>query len=132
MPASASPVCDRIRDTARGMAGLDLLVLFGSRARGDAHDASDWDFGYLATSSADIPGLLASLVEITRSDRVDLADLSRGSGVLRFHAARDGRLLYERVRGSWTAFRLEAAHFWCDMAPIFGPAHAEVLARLDR
>lgn len=127
----SSRILDRIRDSARGTAGLELLVLFGSRARGDAHDVSDWDFGYLARPAADITGLLAALVEITGSDRVDLVDLSRASGVLRFQAARDGQMLYEQTPGRGNAFRLEAAHFWCDMAPVFGPAHADVLARLD-
>jgi hypothetical protein len=32
--------------------GLDVLALFGSRARGDARDTSDWDFGYLAAALA--------------------------------------------------------------------------------
>jgi predicted nucleotidyltransferase len=122
----------RVRAAARHARGLELLVLFGSRARGDAHAGSDWDFGYLATPSADVTGLLTTLVEITGSDRVDLVDLARAGGVLRFRAARDGQVLYERGPGLGNAFRLEAAHFWCDMAPVFGPAHADVLARLDR
>src|SRR3972149_1487614 len=76
MSAAALPVVlERIRDMARQADGLELLVLFGSRARGDAHAASDWDFGYLATPTADITGLLAALVEIAGTDRVDLVDL---------------------------------------------------------
>jgi predicted nucleotidyltransferase len=128
----SSRMFDRIRDAARNVPGLELLVLFGSRARGDAHAASDWDFGYLAAPATDIIGLLAALVEITGSDRVDLVDLARASGVLRFRAARDGQMLHEQTSGNGNTFRLEAAHFWCDMAPVLGPAHADVLARLDR
>jgi uncharacterized protein YutE (UPF0331/DUF86 family)/predicted nucleotidyltransferase len=123
---------ERIGGMTRQADGLQLLVLFGSRARGDAHAASDWDFGYLATPAADITGLLAALVEIAGTDRIDLVDLARASGVLRFRAARDGQVVHEHTPGRWSEFRLEAAHFWCDMAPVFGAAHADVLARLDR
>jgi predicted nucleotidyltransferase len=124
-------VVDAIRAAARRTAGLELLMLFGSRARGDARSASDWDFGYLGTPEADITALLAALVELTGSDRVDLADLGRASGVLRFRAARDGQLLHEGRPGLGDEFRLQAAGFWCDMAPILGPGLEEVLARLD-
>lgn len=133
MADPASPaVLDEIRAAARRVPGLELLMLFGSRARGDAHARSDWDFGYLATPAADVTTLLSALVELTGSDRVDLADLGRASGVLRFRAARDGQLLHECRPGLGDEFRLQAADFWCDMAPIFGPGHEEVLARLDR
>lgn len=133
MSADAMPVIlERIRNMAGQADGLELLVLFGSRARGDARAASDWDFGYLATPTADIAGLLAALVEIAGTDRVDLVDLDRASGVLRFRAARDGWVVYEHTPGRGNAFRLDAAHFWCDMSPVFAPGHADVLARLDR
>ncbi len=131
-PDATAGLLEPLRNAARRASGLELLVLFGSRARGDAHTGSDWDFGYLATPAADITALLSTLVELTGSDRVDLVDLARAGGVLRFRAARDGRVLYEGTPGRGDAFRLEATHFWCDMAPIFGPGHADVLARLDR
>jgi predicted nucleotidyltransferase len=125
-------VLERIRDLASRSPGLELLILFGSRARGDVHVRSDWDFGYLATRRADLPALMSTLVETTGSDRVDLVDLRRASGVLRFRAARDGQVIYESQAGLGTRFRLEAAHFWCEMAPILQPALEEVLTRLDR
>jgi predicted nucleotidyltransferase len=125
-------VLQGVLEAARRATGLDLLILFGSRARGTAHQHSDWDVGYLASPAADIPGLLAILVEQTGSDRIDLVDLRRASGVLRFQAARDGQVLYERTPGLGDRFRLEAAHFWCDMAPILQRGHEAVLAGLDR
>jgi predicted nucleotidyltransferase len=129
--AVTQAVFERVRQAAARTGGLDLLMLFGSRARGDAHTSSDWDFGYIAAPNADPAALLSALVEATGSDRVDLADLSRASGVLRFRAARDGLVVHEASPGRGTAFRLEAAHFWCDMAPVLGPALEDALARLD-
>ena len=42
-----------IAELAKGMSGLRLLVLHGSRARDDARKDSDWDFGYLADEGFD-------------------------------------------------------------------------------
>lgn len=130
----AGPQLDRlvadIREAVSGMSGLDLLLLYGSRARGDAHARSDWDVGYLGTG-VDADAVLAAIVEATGSDRVDVVDLSRAGGLLRFRAARDGRVLYESRPGTGDEFRLEAAHFWCDMAPVLRASFEDVLARLD-
>ena len=111
-------------------AGLDLLLLFGSRARGDVHPHSDWDFGYLASSALEPEALAGELSRVTGSDRVDLADLARAGGLLRFRAARDGRVVFERQAGLYERFWLGAVGFWCDAAPVIGPAHEAVLERL--
>ena len=115
---------------ARVTPGLEVLLLFGSRARGDAHARSDWDFGYLAAGEIDVATLLGAIVEIVGSDRVDLADLRRASGLLRYRAARDGHLLYEARPRLAERFRLEAAQFWCDVAPVLQRGYEDVLAEL--
>lgn len=115
---------------AGGAAGLDLLVLYGSRARGDARRGADWDFGYLADGSMDALGLLASLVEALGDDNLDLVDLDRASGLLRFRAARDGLLVHESESGLFDRYRLDAASFWCENAPIFERGYDETLKAL--
>ncbi len=112
--------------------GLRLLVLFGSRARGDASRTGDWDFGYLAGPEFDPDRLLADLAGALATDRIDLVDLARAGGQLRFRAARDGRVLYEPQPGAFGRFWMEAVSFWCDAAPVLEHAYAGVLARLDR
>ena len=72
-----------------------MLLLFGSRGRGDALPASDWDFGYIAAREVDAPGLLARIVEAVGSDHVDLVDLHAAGGMLRYRAARDGLAVFE-------------------------------------
>ncbi len=76
-----------------------MLLLFGSRARGDSSDHSDWDSGYLASDDMDLPALLASLVTSLETDRVDLVDLDRASGLLRIRAAREGEVIFEASAG---------------------------------
>ena len=42
-----------LRPSVAAIPGLTLLILFGSRARGDSQPASDWDFGYIASPEFD-------------------------------------------------------------------------------
>ena len=128
----SGPPFDRLAAIARSTAGLDLLIVFGSRARGDARPDSDWDIGYLANETADVPGLLARLVEALDNDRVDLVDLRSAGGLLRYRAAREGRLAYEAAADLFDRYRLDAACFWCDNAPLFERGYDDVLESLPR
>ena len=126
-----SRVIDAMAQAARATPGLDLLMLFGSRARGDIHPGSDWDLGYLATNAPDVDAWLGTFVELAGSDRVDLVDLASASGLLRYRVARDGRLVYEARPGLGERFCLDAAQFWCDAAPVLQRGYAQVLAELE-
>jgi predicted nucleotidyltransferase len=123
-----SALLRRLTAVAAAAPGLELLVLHGSRARGEAHSASDWDFAYLGDASFDPATLVARLVAAVGSERVDLADLSRASGLLRYRCARDGMIVHERDAGAFERFQLRAIAYWLDMAPV---VRAELDARLD-
>lgn len=116
--AAAPALRSALTSIAAATPGLALLLLFGSRARGDARPASDWDFGYLASPQTAIDGLRAALVRAIGTDRIDLVDLDRAGALLRYRAARDASLLYERAPGADARFRLAAADFWCDAGPL--------------
>jgi len=121
---------DAAAETARTTQGLRLLLLFGSRARGDASSLSDWDFGYLADDGMDPSALLGALVAVVGTDRVDLVDLQRASGLLRYRAACDGQTVFETAPGLADRFRLEAADFWCDAASVLRRGYDDVLTEL--
>lgn len=110
--------------------GLRLLVVFGSRARRDAGPSSDWDIGVLGDSGFDVDSLRAPLTERLGTDRIDLVDLTRASGQLRYRAARDGRPVFTRTPDEWSRFWMEAVSFWCDAGPVLGPAYRGVLLEL--
>ena len=110
--------------------GLRLLLLFGSRARGPAREDSDWDFGYLAEPDFDDAALYADLVLALKTDRVDLVDLSRANGLLRYRAARENRLLFEASTGVYEGFWLEAVHFWCENAHLFRDEYDAIIKGL--
>lgn len=113
-------------------ADLDLVVLHGSRARGDAVPDSDWDLGVLAADHRrpDLAGLGAAIVQALGTERVDVVDLRVASALLRYRAARDGVVLLEREEHAFSRFRTAAVLFWCDAGPVIRAAQDTVLARL--
>jgi predicted nucleotidyltransferase len=123
-------IASRLADDP-AMAGVRLLIQHGSRARGDHHPRSDWDFGAVYDDSGADPGaLVTALSRAVGSDEVDLTDLRRASALLRYRAARDGVLVCERADGDFLAFRLEAVRYWCDAGPVIQAAQRDVLAEL--
>jgi uncharacterized protein len=85
-----------VRVLRDGVPGLQLVILFGSHARGGATPASDVDVGFLA-SAATAPSLLRALrheVELVTGSDVHLVDLRAASTVLRHEIAQQGERLH--------------------------------------
>jgi predicted nucleotidyltransferase len=119
-----------LRDALSRLAGLRLLVLHGSRSRGEGHERSDWDFAYRADADLDPGELHAILVHALGTDRVDLSDLERAGAVLRYRVAADGRAVYERSEGEFDDFRYEAILFWLDAGHVIRAENEAILKRL--
>jgi predicted nucleotidyltransferase len=132
MTDSPRGALDLAAEAAARHSALDLLLLFGSRARGDARGASDWDFAYLSRPGLDFEQLLADLVTATRSSQVDLVDLDRAGGQLRARAARDGVVVFESRPRAFASFAFDAASFWCDAEPVLRRAYEQLLAEVAR
>ena len=128
---SPSAPLSEIAELARRAPGLDLLVLYGSRARRDDHVGSDWDLAYLADERFDPDALLAQLVG-RLGERVDLVDLERANGLLRYRVAAEGRPLYQSSPIRFEQYWKEAVTFWCDVQPLLAAAYEGVLERLAR
>lgn len=109
-----------------------LLVLHGSRARGDGGPDADWDLAVLPVpgTSPDLAALATALVGVLGTERVDVVSLDTAGALLRFRAARDGVVVVEREPGAFLGFREEAVRFWCDAGPVIRAAQDDVLARL--
>lgn len=120
---------DEIAALARAEPALRLLLLYGSRARGDAHELSDWDFGFIADPGFDELALEQRIASHLASE-IQLVDLDRASGVLRYQAARDGRVVHDRDGDGYERFWLAAVTFWCDAESILRAGHDATLARL--
>lgn len=118
---------DVISALAARTPGLQLLVLHGSRARGDAGATSDWDLAYLADGRFDPDGFLADLVIGLRTDRIDLSRLKGASGLFRYRVARDGEPLFEAEDGAFARFWFETVSFWCDAEPLLRGGYEAIL-----
>jgi predicted nucleotidyltransferase len=132
MPRDDATALRAISEVSRRHPGLQLAVVFGSRARGDATSASDWDVGYLGNEALDRDGLRLDLVRVLDTDRIDLVDLARAGGLVRFRVARDGRVVFEAHPDAFARFWREAVDFWFDAGPIIRAGYEGVLAELSR
>ncbi|MGE5528948.1 MAG: type VII toxin-antitoxin system MntA family adenylyltransferase antitoxin [Patescibacteria group bacterium] len=97
LPAS---LLDRIRNLARGY-DVERVILFGSRARGDARPKSDIDLAVFAGPSFTQPGRLAAEVEeLPTLLDVDLVFVDEAIGPrIMDRIAREGVVIYERSDG---------------------------------
>lgn len=120
---------DKLLALARTTPGLKLLILFGSRGRGDEHAGSDWDFAFRGEPSLVVELLRANLAGELKTDALDLVDLDRANGLLRYRAARDGMLLFEARPNAFEQFWLDAVGFWCDARHVLEPSYEAILER---
>ncbi len=102
------------------------LVLFGSRARGDARPDSDWDIAVLlgpGVPSKDHLEIRLRLMEDASavvSGPVDVVILDDASPGLRFQVAREGRPL-AMDQDDWTWFQTRAASEYPDWKRFIEP-----------
>jgi len=81
----------------RRLAGYKV-VLFGSRARGDAGPRSDFDIGVIGAVPMPLENFhhLADRFEnLPTLYRIDWVDLARAGNEFRRHALMDGKVIYE-------------------------------------
>jgi predicted nucleotidyltransferase len=92
--------------------GAELVVLFGSRARGRANEHSDADIGVLcAAGGCDLDAVHDAL----RSEaHIDVVALDDADPLLLHEVAVDGRPLYVSRPGAWEEFRLRAFKLYWD------------------
>lgn len=106
---------------------LKMLVLFGSRARGNFHAESDWDFAALydeVLETGQIKSNLDNYLELSflirqelgiAANKIDVVELSPGcSPLLAYHIARDAKLIYEKEAGELTSFKITAWKVYAD------------------
>ncbi len=92
--------------------GIELAVLFGSRAAGTHRPDSDADVAISGAPAADDFEVGGALSEALGAN-VDLVRLERAGPLLRFHALFYGRLLWGSPR-TFARLRLRALKEWQD------------------
>jgi predicted nucleotidyltransferase len=97
---------------------LDLILLFGSRAKGRARWHSDYDVAVLDASHPltheEQLKLAGEFTLLLRTDDVDLVFLRRAKPLLRYNAVRECIVLYEREPLLYRHYRWQACKMWED------------------
>jgi uncharacterized protein len=123
---------------------LRLLVLFGSRARGDSYSSSDWDFALLfdedLRSQYEIGGgwdsyrswgIFQQILDLG-DDEMDWIDLKKASELLAHAIARDGVVIYEREPRIFEEFQKTALMSNAELKAYRKTVREKVHAALER
>ena len=101
--------------------GLELVVLFGSRARGDNRSASDADVAYLASVPLPLMDEARLALELAPilGGVIDLANIKGASPLLARHIFKDGKTLYEREAGLSTEMFIKSLRVYQETVPLY-------------
>lgn len=111
---------------------VEIVVLFGSMARGGSRPDSDVDIAVLCDGPADLDALYLLLAPRLATGALDLTDLRRAGSLLAFQVARHGRLLYERNPGTFRSFQSLASRRYCDTDKLRRAQRRAIHAFLER
>jgi len=133
MPAiSKDDMVERLADLDRVAPGVELIVLFGSAAKGSARPRSDLDIAVSGDGPVDLDALYVELAPRLGTDRLDLVDLRTAGTVLGFEVARHGQALFERAPGAFRRFQALASRRYCDTAKLRRAQRRAIQVFLDR
>jgi uncharacterized protein len=124
-------ILDDLRARAAALPRVQLAVLFGSTARGEAGPRSDVDLGILLDPDS-LESRIQAEAELGRAARrpVHVIFLNEAPPLLRFEIARDGVLLIEAKPYLWADFKAKAMVDWWDWAPTARMMQAAAIRRL--
>lgn len=100
---------------------LDFVILYGSSARKEEGRLSDVDIGVYrrgGLKKEEMASLYLELAKIFPGKEIDLKSLSGVSPLLRYHAIRDGQLLYGE-KTAYNDFRAFAYRDYQEGKPLF-------------
>ncbi|WP_324670041.1 type VII toxin-antitoxin system MntA family adenylyltransferase antitoxin [Geochorda subterranea] len=141
LPTVLRPGSEPLRQLAYGY-GLRLVILFGSRARGEAGVTSDFDlavsmtdpyrraYGELTEGEAHtFQRLHSELQRMLATSRVDLVLLERAAPLVVHRVVRDGIPLFEATPGAFVRLCVRAVQMIEDARPML-QAQRRYLARV--
>jgi predicted nucleotidyltransferase len=114
MATTSARFAERLEDLRAVAPRVELVVLFGSVARGRSRPDSDLDVAVRCDGPADPDALYLLLAPRLTTSLLDLVDLRRTGSLLAFHVARHGQVLYERDPGTFRSFQSLASRRYCD------------------
>jgi predicted nucleotidyltransferase len=112
---------------------LDLVVIFGSQARGTASKHSDIDIGIYGSSLLDLSdktNLIRDFSEIFKSDKIDISIISLNSPVFTLQVLTDGKILYEKEKNIFGLLKLRAWKLFAESKPFMDKSYAILKSRI--
>ena len=76
-----------------------VVYLFGSRAREDFTETSDYDFAFLTAETLSLDeqvDLNVSIMKILKSDQVDFVFLEKAPIILKYEVLSEGKIIYKK------------------------------------
>jgi predicted nucleotidyltransferase len=107
-----------------------LAYLFGSRARGPADAASDYDLGLLlrpGTAPDSRYAIAHELAALLGAEKVDVVLLREAPVELAYNVIAEGRLVYERDLAERVEFEADLMSRYCDFLPVLRRQREDVL-----
>ena len=130
------PADQEIESALRSLEGIDVAVVFGSRATGTPRPDSDLDVAVLPSASTDRTWLqariVASLDHLSPTGRVDVVLFDEAPELLRQRILETGRVVIDRAPERWKEWRIRTMREHDDRAhwrELFRRAQAERLRR---
>lgn len=125
-------------ETTLRQLGVTGLILFGSRARNLAGNASDYDIGILRVPGSvtrDDKIMYEAIYEVVAGKiqglvNIDIVFLDAAPLELQMHATRFGKLLFEAQRGVFAKNKEIVMGTYADFAPIRQMFQAQILGRI--
>ncbi len=114
---------------------LALLVLFGSRARGDALEKSDFDVAYSSIAPMDLveeSEMAVELHEIFKTINVDMVNLSNANPLLMKKIVDEGVVLYEAKESLFNSLYLYAMRIYRESEFLNKVRREYVLSRINQ
>ena len=132
MVTTAARFVERLEDLRAVAPSVELVVLFGSVARGRSRPDSDLDVAVRCDGAADLDAIYLLLAPRFATTLLDLVDLRRTGSLLAFQVARHGQVLYERDPGAFRSFQSLASRRYCDTDKLRRAQRRSIHAFLER
>ncbi|MCD6357982.1 MAG: nucleotidyltransferase domain-containing protein [Thermoproteales archaeon] len=119
--AKCDKLLSKLKEAFSKFDEVAAAYLYGSRARGDADERSDWDFAILLRRTFGDPYGLVKLQELLENivgGRVDLVTLNSASVEFAYRVLKEAILVYEADREFRVDFEVLVMKKYLDLRPL--------------